>query len=578
MHQFSRRRSSTKALEPESNVNTMQYAGKSKTWFKNGRFIFKYPAIIFERFIFKYPAIITFAIIFVIVLVFKSRQHEQPSHEQPSHEQPSHEQPSHEQQDEEEKANILHLKNIFVLHLEKRLDRKLLFDFKLRQTGIPVGEILQPGRVEEYCIGNSTYVYPPRYWTGKDVMSDLRAQKDFFDTYYDPNNPSTKLGAYGIVNSYEKLFNHVLDQGMEDVLVFEDDCYFHKDFKKLLVEKRSLFIKNDVVYLGYNQFSYDEKQLEELDAGRDFTFSKNKDVYGFYGIYFKRKAVNALLSGMDSNRGLTIDYIAYKTWKKESMAVSLLNPALVIPEVRDSDNMGGRDIFQFLEQRKFDITQYDYVDVYLPFNRIYNRMYKLMDFNPYQNPEYKLAPLSRVKTLDLLVDSQQYTWYVFMIPASKDEGYLKSIVGSLRGQMYPAWRAVYLHNNENGSEKSLKLIESIIRDLDLVDKILVRNHNIKQDGNIQVAEPGEIQMILLNTLDANMSKCHNVDSATDENDDNIEDDGIYSDDNDVDDNDGDNHLNMQPQHQRMLSECLKDRQYLQQRHLKKQRIANKQHY
>lgn len=176
-------------------------------------------------------------------------------------------------------------------------------------------------------------------------------------------NLKERLGAYGCLMSHCSFIQNLT---CDRCIVFEDDVYFHKRFYEILNKLPDDIEKEyDFLYLGYNNYSLSNEQLKAIENNDIFIPVDEKiKTCGTYGLMYTPNAISYLKNVMKTN----ICYY-YEThadtllWNyvSKNLRSAIINPPLVIPEVRDSVIRHKRDLFEFCKKRMFNV--YDYMNV-----------------------------------------------------------------------------------------------------------------------------------------------------------------------------------------------------------------------
>jgi GR25 family glycosyltransferase involved in LPS biosynthesis len=300
------------------------------------------------------------------------------------------------------------------------------------------------------------FKYAISIWYGIDGYSVENI--NLFDTL--KNTKIKSPGALGLLLTYRSLIDYCLEKNLERVIILEDDIYISDEF--LNYDFKSL--KEDVVYLGANQSNFSSEQLSQIENNSYYKIDDKNYTYGTYGISlsnsFLHKLKNELL-----NLQYPIDVLIYKLINNNGI---VLYPNLVIPELRDSDNMGKRNLIEFSNKKKWDLTKYKDIKHYEIF---------ISDFN------FK-------KILQLTNNNN----FVFIIPSYNNEKWVDKNIISVITQLYPLWRIIYI--DDNSSDSTNKLVKK------LADPEVFKEAKIGQFGEIYWENIGEIK-----ELDGSVSLC-----------------------------------------------------------------------
>ena len=310
---------------------------------------------------------------------------------------------------------------IFLINLRSRLDRLSFMKYKLNQSEIDNYQIVEA--VNGYC--------------HKEIIDLFNQKYKNVDYYY---GIISSPGAIGLLYTWKKLLQECLNKNYQRILIFEDDIYFHKEFHKRL--KQYTFQGPNVILLGGNQLRWDDKQLQDISSKDHYEFSTNKwhCTYGTYAISLDKKAIRAIYDKIKNplhDRSMTIDVEINQLIRDGVLSGRVFYPNLVIPEMRDSDNMGVRNMKDVALQRKWKLDLYNCL-------HIYDRVFEMrrLRINPRQNKNLTIDQLDN-KTLQIIFDGKQLPLCV-IIPSYNNEKWVEENLMSVIKQKYYNWRIIYV--------------------------------------------------------------------------------------------------------------------------------------
>ena len=124
---------------------------------------------------------------------------------------------------------------------------------------------------------------------------------------------------------------------------------------------------NDIIWVGSNQCMYLPEQIEKIKKNEDYKLG-NGHIAGTFFIILSKKMYTHLYSflsdGFESNM-YPIDVLLDLSLKNEKMNATILYPKPVLPEIRDSDNMGPRSHIPFYNSRGLNNFE-DFLSLELP--------------------------------------------------------------------------------------------------------------------------------------------------------------------------------------------------------------------
>ena len=313
----------------------------------------------------------------------------------------------------------------------KRVDRALLMKYKLDEMGI-----------------NYTFI--------EGINGNTPENKLLYDTYlknyneYKLNNskynkvPINSYGAYGLLMTYKNLCENIPLNNNENILIFEDDICFHKDFFSN-IEKLNYIHSYDILYLGANQPNWTTTMESELINGY-YNVPYTYYTYGTYGMILTPIIINKIreeLTDMFSPFLSNIDLLINHTLRKYQLKGCALYPNLVIPQVFESDNMGNRDMSILCIPRKWDVLEYNHLNITSEFKNVYdnviNNKISLRKNNIDIDINYSIDNI----ILSKLIENKNKS-FVFIIPSYNNSKYYKKNLDSVFSQTYPFWRVIYI--------------------------------------------------------------------------------------------------------------------------------------
>lgn len=266
---------------------------------------------------------------------------------------------------------MYHEKKTFLINLKSRPDRLNFMKIKLDKIGFNLNNI----NIIEAIDGKNNIECKKIY---KNVKSkNIKCVNTLFQ-------PIKSLGAVGLLLTYRNIINDVLNKDLlnkdlDYIILMEDDNYFHPIYIKKIKEIPSLIKKYDVIYLGSNQIVYTKKQLNEIKNNKDYEL-ENSPISGTFYIVLSKKMIEILKTYFNNNiYDYPIDVLINKIIILHKIKTCVMNPKVVIPEVRDSDNNMSRNHIDFYNNRQMtNFKDYDYFNCFNLFSK--DRFIKFNDF------------------------------------------------------------------------------------------------------------------------------------------------------------------------------------------------------
>ena len=151
-----------------------------------------------------------------------------------------------------------------------------------------------------------------------------------------------------------------------------------------------------------------------------------------------KKAIRLIYDSLPKkihNKQMNIDCHINQLYKSKKLTCSVLLPNLIIPNLRDSDNMDSRDLSEFSKLKKWDLSLYDYSD---------------------------------------------FSKFVIIIPSYNNSKWYQKNLDSVLKQTYKNWRIVYV--DDCSTDNTYNLVKDYIKNKKIEKKVtLIRNKtNMKQ--------------------------------------------------------------------------------------------------
>ena len=315
----------------------------------------------------------------------------------------------------------------FLINLKRRQDRLEFIEYKMRNIDIKYNII-----ESENGIGNHIrYIYDKLFRNNSRYSGKV-------------NSP----GALGLIFTWKKLLRKLKNLNTNRILIIEDDIYFHKEFNTSV---KNIFSEDnldyDIIYLGTNESKKKESNFNFIEI-------KNKNSYvwsyGTYAISLSQKAINIISESLEFITGeqKTIDCHINLLIRKGILSACVTNPNLIIPEVRESDNMGKRNMLSVYNHNNWNMNNYDYID--------------LFPFFIQQKKEPKLPQED---------DFLEKKKFVFIIPSYNNEEWYILNLKSIYNQTYQNWRIIYI--NDFSSDNTLNLVKQYTKKYNMEEKTTI---------------------------------------------------------------------------------------------------------
>lgn len=172
-------------------------------------------------------------------------------------------------------------------------------------------------------------------------------------------------GALGLLLTWQAWARHVLATGYDRVCLLEDDIYFDRDFAGRLARERHP--EAPIVYLGGHQLGRCTEQKRAIARGEPLPVSQHWPVWGTFGLVLSRSFLTGFMATLDdpARWDRPIDGMLWQHQRAhESARGIIIDPPLIAPEVRESANMGPRDLHAFAESRGLELGRYRLIDAF----------------------------------------------------------------------------------------------------------------------------------------------------------------------------------------------------------------------
>ena len=374
--------------------------------------------------------------------------------------------------------------HIYCINLKRRYDRRILCEHKLNKMNIV------------FQFVDAVDGYDTKY----DILCNKILNKD--GTWI------KSRGAIGLILTYIQLLEDAMIHKYNNILILEDDINFHKNFDKELerTKKNINFNEIDCIWLGANQYRFDEKQKAQIeDPNCDYyTISRLKWYYTFgtYAIGMNKHFIIELRKTLDLNE-IIYGIDVHIFWALANLRLNgrILKPFLILPDVTDSDNMGIRDQEEFMLNRMYKIEDYTYISIsdIQSFKKILNT-YRislrhlfckfttslLISYNQWIDgfKAIKSIDSENINTLIKIADNI-YKYYVsdnmlclndvfksideknnfvFIVPSYNNIDNYKLNLDSIKNQIYPGYQMRIIYINDSSDDGTSDAVIKFIKD------------------------------------------------------------------------------------------------------------------
>ncbi|EKX34433.1 hypothetical protein GUITHDRAFT_147212 [Guillardia theta CCMP2712] len=310
-----------------------------------------------------------------------------------------------------------------------------------------------------------------------------------------PNFPSK--GALGLLMTHFKLFEKLLREDVDEVLLLEDDVYFIHDAAHYLHNNRSLphaLQFAPMYYLGANQLFWTQTQKHAIkQGGKGFRFyftetaswdtylrrqvgmsntslyDQTLYTYGTYSIVLKRPMIKLLYQWTSwtlQHPRYLIPADALWNWIMvcAGWRAPVVFPNVILPEVRDSDNLGPLEMNKFAKPRflQYEMIAKERMALYEAFLRL-GRDLKTSSPSQMWGAEGLLG--HNLSHLHAVAGSyvRQTSLFVVFIYAFNVESDIKRVVDSVCSQVFPFVRVILYDDksSDQTAQVALAALQSV---------------------------------------------------------------------------------------------------------------------
>jgi len=334
---------------------------------------------------------------------------------------------------------MLKEENIYILNLKHRKDRLLFTKIKMYRAGFDLTKInfieAVYGKKDKECI---------------EVFNSLPVSRRKSGMCQPVNN----IGALGLLKTYRNILEEAVNKDLDYVALVEDDNYYHPKLINKLRECPNLLDENDIIWVGSNQCMYLQNQVEKIKRNMNYNLG-NGHIAGTFFIILSKRMYTFIYKYLKQNfrsNIYPIDVLLDLTLKNNKWQAKILYPRPVIPEIRDSDNMGPRNHIAFYNSRRMNnFEEYDCINLYdIMCNyhscftfQMYKEIYDKLDTFSFRLQNKKLGTCSQEITNKIF--EQDKSSFHFILNGNFD---IKPFIESLEKQNYNFWRISLITNSK----------------------------------------------------------------------------------------------------------------------------------
>lgn len=198
--------------------------------------------------------------------------------------------------------------NVYVLNLEEESFKYDILKRKLDKKGIEHERFIATPATKPNNLSKLELLYDLRKIAFDYSKYDSFCDDIIFNGCRNINHNlgcRRSYGAMGCAISHKRIFEDAIDKGYENIILLQDDIYFHKDFEKLLKESQDKIKLSDIFYFGASEWSAPKKQNCWLDPNWNyyigFSYKPTRRTYGFFAVHLSKKAFKEILKLLNYN-------------------------------------------------------------------------------------------------------------------------------------------------------------------------------------------------------------------------------------------------------------------------------------
>lgn len=246
--------------------------------------------------------------------------------------------------------------HIYVVNLPRRADRRLEMIQKLNRYNVRAEFFrAEDGTTEENIREFNEYYHRP-IDPGQAHEMELRLKRKVI---YSP-------GAWATLKTYRNLLEDARSRGFKKILCLQDDAVFCHDFERLFADTAALIPSNwKILYLGASQHAWEEgadlfRAREDITESASVTYYHPLNTDGAFAIGLDQ-GVFAHLLGEIAKMNCSFDSGPLRSATKAFRGdCYVIQPNLIIADVRESDIRISRKQREFARTVRWDLEKYDF--------------------------------------------------------------------------------------------------------------------------------------------------------------------------------------------------------------------------
>ena len=287
------------------------------------------------------------------------------------------------------------------------------------------------------------------------------------------------LAAVGIVYSWKRLFATMIEDNVPHLILFESDVYFC-NFTRVRAEWKSI-TSYYMVYMGGHQSIYSDQQLQQQKKAMDSKLFghyrsdlatnnigkrgfKPSVIFGAYGLIISRPMMRIIYLCLNwilekPDRFLPVDWIDDSIMTYLQQSVPVMYPNVVVPEIRESDNIGARNLSDFERVRRVNYNQAKHIGIYYPWRKMGEMAMKSAPNELWGANNLLGENLTHLNKFG--EDFMRYTtMFAVIITTYNIESVINRTIESVCNQVYPYFRLIIF--DDCSSDSTMALIQETL--------------------------------------------------------------------------------------------------------------------
>ena len=160
-------------------------------------------------------------------------------------------------------------------------------------------------------------------------------------------NPFTS-GELGCFMSHLLIWKKIIDENIDKIFVFEDDCIFNENFDSILenVINNEIPDNFNILYLG-GRICKNHRFEQDIQISTNISIKQYKEPFGTFSYLISKKGAELLYNyAMDEFKGnLGVDYFIDEFLKKNNHKIHVISPSITYSTINNNyDNIFKTDI------------------------------------------------------------------------------------------------------------------------------------------------------------------------------------------------------------------------------------------